>query len=813
MKILNQEAIRRMISGGTSGAVAVSVGGGGDGGLTPAWVEGNYISKSFFSQLFTIHGTKTVTDPQTGTTTEEEVEITPNQLIDDEYDVTDVEVKFGLWTQQFLSALGKNTSGGGGGGDTLTEPLASINSAGLGAPTAAGQVITWNGSAWIFDIPQGGGGGGSVTSVGLSAPTGFTVNNSPVTSSGTIQLGFATGYSLPTNAKQSNWDAAYSWGNHANAGYLTSSDIQGMATETWVGENYLPLNGGMLTGSLRMGEEEAGSSPYIYWGDGSYVYIGEDADDHMIIRGRYGVNILTDTGYNLQWNNHTLATQTWVNDQGFVKSSGVTSVGMSVPTGLRVNSAASATITGSGTFVLSVQSGYFIPTTSQRTTWNGKQDAIADLATIRSGAALGATAVQPSAITDMATKTWVQQTALSGYATESWVTDNMMKKARLDTTANIDTLYDAGSYRFAETAQGTWPTGVTAGYGQMLVVRGADDTVAQMFFPYRDTQAYLRVGNPMNTNGSWKGWKRLVTPDMNVASATKLATARTLWGQSFDGTANVSGDMSSVGSITMSGSIIMNNTQNIYIKDSGGTLINCVTFNSYNTFALGYGARINNHNTDIQGSYITFATNNGQTSGDHRIEALKIRGGGLLELHYGAMFNNNNAIGFKDSGGTEKTVLRLNNNNQLELGYGLAGSDYPTLIFGGATTGIKFYCGQSNEVASVYRAVDSNQNVRQGIRIGDALLSWDSANNALKVQKYDGTAINMYSLGGVSALGFTAPQSSLDAFHIDYLTSTSVTAQTMQAGRFYLDSTRYIYLDGTTLKYYNGSQSKTIVLS
>lgn len=62
----------------------------------------------------------------------------------------------------------------------------------------------------------------SVSSVGLSAPTGFTVSGSPITSSGTLALGFATGYSLPTNADQSNWNTAYGWGNHAAAGYLTT---------------------------------------------------------------------------------------------------------------------------------------------------------------------------------------------------------------------------------------------------------------------------------------------------------------------------------------------------------------------------------------------------------------------------------------------------------------------------------------------------------------------------------------------------------------------------------------------------------------
>ena len=43
----------------------------------------------------------------------------------------------------------------------------------------------------------------------------------------------------------------------------------------------------------------------------------------------------------------------------------------------------------------------------------------------------------------------------------------------------------------------------------------------------------------------------------NASSATKLATARTLWGQSFNGTANVSGAMSGVGNISMTDNAIL----------------------------------------------------------------------------------------------------------------------------------------------------------------------------------------------------------------------------------------------------------------
>lgn len=59
--------------------------------------------------------------------------------------------------------------------------------------------------------------------------------------------------------------------------------------------------------------------------------------------------------------------------------------------------------------------------------FNTKQDVIQDLDTIRSGAAAGATALQPSALNGYATEQWVGQqgfltsTALVGYATEQWV--------------------------------------------------------------------------------------------------------------------------------------------------------------------------------------------------------------------------------------------------------------------------------------------------------------------------------------------------------------------------------------------------------
>ena len=56
---------------------------------------------------------------------------------------------------------------------------------------------------------------------------------------------------------------------------------------------------------------------------------------------------------------------------------------------------------------------------------------------------------------------------------------------------------------------------------------------------------------------SWSTYVNPVFANLQNSSeaAKKLQTPRTLWGQSFDGTANVSGDMTGVGSITMSGDL------------------------------------------------------------------------------------------------------------------------------------------------------------------------------------------------------------------------------------------------------------------
>lgn len=87
---------------------------------------------------------------------------------------------------------------------------------------------------------------GTVTSVAMSVPTGLSISGSPITASGTLALSYTSGYSIPTTAKQTNWDTAYGWGNHASAGYAKTTQLN----------SYLPLSGGTLSGKLSTAVQE-----------------------------------------------------------------------------------------------------------------------------------------------------------------------------------------------------------------------------------------------------------------------------------------------------------------------------------------------------------------------------------------------------------------------------------------------------------------------------------------------------------------------------------------------------------------------------
>ncbi|WAX16900.1 hypothetical protein PD691P3_00015 [Parabacteroides phage PD691P3] len=118
---------------------------------------------------------------------------------------------------------------------------------------------------------------------------------------------------------------------------------------------------------------------------------------------------------------------------------------------------------------------------------------------------------------------------------------------------------------------------------------------------------YFRANGNVKGVATWGKWHEIAFTDGNIASATKLQTARTIWGQSFNGTQNVKGDMSDVGNL------IMNNHKTFYIKDTSGANISTVTLNSQNGFYLGYGVAEKNYLSCLEGNIILFRTTTSHT--------------------------------------------------------------------------------------------------------------------------------------------------------------------------------------------------------
>ena len=73
---------------------------------------------------------------------------------------------------------------------------------------------------------------GTVTSVALTLPTGLTCATKTITTSGTFAISFASGYSIPTTAKQTAWDGAVS-AKHTHSNKSVLDGISSTKVSHW----------------------------------------------------------------------------------------------------------------------------------------------------------------------------------------------------------------------------------------------------------------------------------------------------------------------------------------------------------------------------------------------------------------------------------------------------------------------------------------------------------------------------------------------------------------------------------------------------
>lgn len=291
VKVLNRDKIQRMVDG-SGGNVSQSAGSGSGEGVSQAWVNANFVSIAYFEQLFKAYKPA----EQSG---DPDVEVKPNTI---DEDITNIKAMKGFWTEQFISALGQGSGGGGGGGASALTDLVDVS---ISSPSS-GQVLMYDGNGhWI---------NGSISMSGYA------------TQAWVQQQGYATqtwvgqnylGLHATADKATILANTRTIWGQNFNGSANISGNMSSVGNISFEasGKNigsiaYFDTTNGRLgigaapgaykldvTGQSHFSDDihigaAAGASPCIYWGDGSYVYIGELSDDKLQLYGNSGIHLM-----------------------------------------------------------------------------------------------------------------------------------------------------------------------------------------------------------------------------------------------------------------------------------------------------------------------------------------------------------------------------------------------------------------------------------------------------------------------------------------------------------------------------------------
>ena len=164
----------------------------------------------------------------------------------------------------------------------------------------------------------------------------------------------------------------------------------------------------------------------------------------------------------------------------------------------------------------------------------------------------------------------------NNYASNADTVDNLHATAfaRADQTQAVDlnTVNGKGIMTNAANADATtarhYPI---AEAGTLFYGTAAYGSANQIYGTFNSNRWFARGGGGSTTAKT--AWKEFAFKTDNVASATKLATARSIWGQSFNGTGNVSG------SLTSTNFLLNDSTTNPYLK---------LVLNSINWYCQAY---------------------------------------------------------------------------------------------------------------------------------------------------------------------------------------------------------------------------------
>lgn len=339
--------------------------------------------------------------------------------------------------------------------------------------------------------------------------------------------------------------------------------------------SYLPLSGGTLTGNLQI-QKSIGDST-VYLGTNGQVYYNESSLEtglynggdgypsvkvkagiaHPIFRYNYQDNVIIHSGnynsYALPLSGGTMTGNIILNSNAIIYNKNTTSNWENPQnSGIRIlNNVGDKSVSGkpdSYSCGLSV-SGYYgfqIATNHSagnelmfRNTRNGIDTPYDWVKLYHSGnltaSVIGSLGTLSNNISGNAA-TATNADKLDGYNSDSFTKNLYLGTTDLNSIG--DSLLGQQTGWVNATPESHYP--VQEG-GSLISILSAHNSTNQIYGTHNSNRWFARgAGTGLSSRTSWREFAFL---DSNVASATKLATPRTIWGQSFDGTGNVDGYM------------------------------------------------------------------------------------------------------------------------------------------------------------------------------------------------------------------------------------------------------------------------------
>ena len=421
-----------------------------------------------------------------------------------------IKAKFGLYSDSFISARGVNPDGGGsgsGGVYYLNELLdAAINN------PASGQALIYNGTKWVNQAIQ--------TGLDETALASYLTTHSYATQSWVESKGYLTSHQSLANYVTLNTPqnitankAFYGEEKFIVGGGTYTDPWRGIAcaikvtgkvgiTDSIKAASFIKANG--TASQFLKADGSVDGNAYLTTASAAATYVNK-AGDTMTGALRMGQSVASaPASQPMALSYGRLQCYGTLNINGNTDNSGTEYVNITAGHGLSASTADGLSI---GTNTLTWQN---------QTVWHAGND----------GAGSG-----------------LDADLLDGYQETTYFRSNIGSIAVADIMTKLPG-NRSGSYQITQTG---WN-----GSAVVLYAGGSNSGLA--FYRPGGSNSIPKILVAVDSTSAWTDKGTIVTTsEGNAPSATKLQTARTIWGQSFNGTANVSGSLTGVSSIGFNG--------------------------------------------------------------------------------------------------------------------------------------------------------------------------------------------------------------------------------------------------------------------